>query len=107
MIFISHNLAVVNEIADRLAVMYAGELVEIGSKNNILRMPRHPYTKALRDSIPTAATSRLTTIPGQTPTPAEWPTGCVFHPRCAYVKNKCKIEKPFLEKDSACFYPLN
>jgi len=83
-IFVSHDLAVHAELVDRLAVMYAGEVVEVGTVYQIFDSPQHPYTKRLIHSIPSLGGERirLETIPGQAPSPLDWPSGCRFHPRC-------------------------
>jgi oligopeptide/dipeptide ABC transporter ATP-binding protein len=84
-LFISHDLAVVADIADRVAVMYAGEIVETGPMELVLREPRHPYTQGLiasRPSIGVETRSRLMAIPGAVPEPSRRPAGCAFHPRC-------------------------
>jgi len=85
MLFISHDLAVVSHVADRVAVMYAGSLVELGAKAEIFRAPAHPYTQGLLRAIPTLATDRalpLATIEGTVPSIAQLPVGCPFEPRC-------------------------
>jgi len=89
MIFISHNLAVVAEIADRICVMYAGEVVEEGPVAEVFAKPRHPYTAALMASVPERATDRLSAILGSMPVPAEVPAGCRFAPRCAHPAAAC------------------
>ena len=97
-IFITHDLGVVAKMADRVAVMYAGRLVEEGTVDAIFQAPRHPYTAALRASIPRVdqATDRhvLTTIPGLPPSPNALPGGCPFHPRCAHAIDLCKERYP-------------
>ncbi|MGB9202581.1 MAG: ABC transporter ATP-binding protein, partial [Terriglobales bacterium] len=87
MLFISHDLAVVSHVADRVAVMYAGSLVELGAKADIFRAPAHPYTQGLLRAIPTLATDRtlpLATIEGTVPPIAHLPPGCPFEPRCSH-----------------------
>jgi oligopeptide/dipeptide ABC transporter ATP-binding protein len=102
MIFITHNLGVVAEIADRIAVMYAGRLVEYGPTRAIFERPRMPYTMALLRSLPRLGQQRtgdgkLPAIPGTVPTGAR-PTGCVFHPRCAHAQpGRCDRSSPELE----------
>jgi oligopeptide/dipeptide ABC transporter ATP-binding protein len=93
---ITHDLGVVAEIADRVAVMYAGRLVEVGSIEAIFNQMRHPYTKGLLDSIPQLKEKkkRLNAIPGQVPNPAGLPVGCKFHPRCYLRVEECKREEP-------------
>ncbi len=92
MIFVTHDLGVVAAIADDVAVMYAGEIVELASVEELFARPRHPYTEALIRSLPQAAApgERLTTIPGQVPDPADWPTGCHFAGRCPHVQDRCR-----------------
>src|SRR5204863_3550548 len=85
MLFISHDLAVVSQVADRVAVMYAGTLVEVGSKHDIFHAPAHPYTRGLLNAIPTLTTDRnqpLRTIEGTVPAAHAVPPGCAFEPRC-------------------------
>jgi peptide/nickel transport system ATP-binding protein len=97
MLFISHDLAVVSHVADRVAVMYAGNLVELGAKAEIFRAPAHPYTQGLLRSIPTLATDRtlpLATIEGAVPTIAQLPAGCPFEPRCSLRVAACAAELP-------------
>jgi len=95
---ITHDLGVVTEIADRVAVMYAGRIVEVASIGAIFGHMRHPYTKGLLDSIPqlTEKKKRLNAIPGQVPNPLSLPVGCKFHPRCYLMIEDCKKEEPSL-----------
>jgi peptide/nickel transport system ATP-binding protein/oligopeptide transport system ATP-binding protein len=97
---ITHDLGVVTEIADRVAVMYAGRIVEMASIEAIFRQMRHPYTKGLLDSIPQLKEkkNRLNAIPGQVPNPIDLPVGCKFHPRCYLMIEACKKEEPPLFK---------
>ena len=90
-LFITHDLGVVAEIADRVAVMYAGEVVEIGTAQQVFQHSRHPYTKALLETLPHHGRSegKLPVIDGLVPPPSAWPTGCRFHPRCQYAKADC------------------
>ena len=97
MLFISHDLAVVSHIADRVAVMYAGSLVELGAKADIFRAPAHPYTQGLLRAIPTLATDRalpLATIEGTVPPIAQLPPGCPFEPRCSHRIAACAVGLP-------------
>ncbi len=91
-ILISHDLGVVHELANKIAVMYLGKIVEFGSAEDVFRHPIHPYTRALFDSIPTLTTrgmDALKTLEGQIPSPINPPPGCAFHERCAYACDKC------------------
>ena len=93
-IFITHNLAVVSEIADRVCVMYAGEIVEEGPVGEVFAHPRHPYTAALIASAPDGVDAALAPIPGSVPPPHLLPQGCSFAPRCARVVEQCRSAKP-------------
>jgi oligopeptide transport system ATP-binding protein len=97
-LLITHDLGVVSEVADRVAVMYAGRIVERGSGDDLLSRPAHPYTDGLLRSVPQAeALGRdLTTIPGSPPDPARVPTGCAFHPRCSWCVATCRTTRPDL-----------
>jgi oligopeptide/dipeptide ABC transporter ATP-binding protein len=104
MLFISHDLAVVSHVADRVAVMYAGSLVEVGDKADIFRAPAHPYTQGLLHAIPTLSTDRsfpLATIEGTVPRIAQLPPGCPFEPRCPHRIAACAVEFPPLVEVSA------
>ena len=97
MLFISHDLAVVSHVADRVAVMYAGNLVELGTKADIFQAPAHPYTQGLLRAIPTLATDRalpLSTIEGTVPPIAQLPPGCPFEPRCPHRVAACAVQLP-------------
>ena len=96
MIFITHNLGIVSRICDRVAVMYAGRIVEMGPVRQIFKAPAHPYTRALLESIPRlgARRDRLTAIDGQPPDLARLPGGCAFAPRCPQVMERCRAEAP-------------
>jgi oligopeptide transport system ATP-binding protein len=102
-LFITHDLGVVAEIADRVVVMYAGAAVETGPVDAIFAEPRMPYTRALLASIPRldlarSGEQRLEAIPGSVPSPLRLPPGCRFHPRCRYfVRGLCDVELPPLE----------
>ncbi len=92
MVFVSHDLGVMAEIADEITVMYAGEVVEHAAVDELFARPRHPYTEALIGAMPqaTAPGLRLATIPGQVPAPQSWPSGCRFAPRCCFVQPRCR-----------------
>ena len=114
-LLITHNLAVVAEMAEHIAVMYAGKIVEYAPAREIFKTPRHPYTGGLLISIPRLDRPRtkepLPTIPGVVPSPYNMPKGCAFNPRCQYAQDKCREELPPLEEITAshfvrCFYPL-
>jgi len=98
-LLITHNLAVVSQVADRVAVMYAGEIVEEAPASEIFADPRHPYTQGLLSSIPSAAGDRkhLYTIPGRVPDPRVLPPACLFAPRCPYALRRCWQVHPELE----------
>ena len=120
MIFIAHDLAMVEQIADRVAVMYLGRLVEIGERRALFSQPRHPYTASLLRAVPVpdpGRRSRLQAMPGEIPSPLDPPKGCVFHPRCATARSpgggflrRCAEEAPQLapcgrDRQAACHYP--
>src|SRR6201996_3954203 len=94
--FISHNLAVVRHMADRLGVMYLGRIVEQGPAEAIFRRPRHPYTRLLLDAIPDLEQvgRARTPVGGEIPSPIAPPPGCTFHPRCPLANTRCREEKP-------------
>jgi len=117
MIYISHDVAVIAEVSDRVAVMYAGRIVEVGRAADIFKRPRHPYTGGLMASFPTLTGPKrtLVTIPGEPPNLLAPPSGCAFHPRCPYATERCRTEVPPLDAapgDSsghrvACWHPLS
>ncbi len=98
-LFISHDLTTVESIAHRLLIMYAGQIVEEGAAEDILKNPKHPYTKALLSCAPSLAAKKdnLSTIPGSVPQPGEYPSGCRFHPRCTIAKSTCSELSPELK----------
>jgi oligopeptide/dipeptide ABC transporter ATP-binding protein len=101
LLFVAHDLSVVEHMCDRIAVMYVGKLVEMTESETLLRRPLHPYTEALLSAIPAAdpdiRTNRIIT-PGEVPSPAAPPPGCVFHTRCRYAQDRCKTEVPPLRE---------
>jgi len=110
MIFISHDLSLAAELADRIGTMYAGRIVELGDVNEIFYRPRHPYTLGLLKAVPTLAgdVAGLSSIPGSPPDLIHMPSGCKFHPRCPYMVGSCVESEPELFKVgerhvSACF----
>ncbi len=102
-LLITHDLGVVAEVADRVAVMYAGQVVEYGAVRDLFRGTAHPYTAGLLASRPRlgGARERLRTIPGQVPDPADFPPGCRFHPRCPIAQARCRAELPPLTERGA------
>jgi oligopeptide/dipeptide ABC transporter ATP-binding protein len=113
MILITHDLAVVSEMADKIIVMYCGRIVEKGTRDDIINRSRHPYTLGLLGSIPNLASrqKRLSQIPGMVPNIMHLPPGCAFAPRCDYVQEKCLTYRPELAElepghTAACYYPV-
>ncbi|MCF6180229.1 MAG: ATP-binding cassette domain-containing protein [Geopsychrobacter sp.] len=99
-LFIAHDLAVVEHVSDRVAVMYLGKIVEIASAEALYRNPQHPYTEALLKSIPLPdpqLAKRTTPLKGEIPSPLDPPSGCAFHPRCPYASELCRRETPVLK----------
>jgi peptide/nickel transport system ATP-binding protein len=97
MMFISHDLSLAAELADRVATMYAGELVEVGNVRDVFYTPKHPYTVGLLNAVPPIAGEEftpLTAIPGSTPNLLAMPSGCSFHPRCPYATELCARQVP-------------
>ena len=97
-LFISHNLAVVRQVSDRIGVMYLGRIAELAPAESLFRHPRHPYTRALMEAIPDLDMTGRVRIPvgGEVPSPITPPTGCAFHPRCPLAGPRCKAERPEL-----------
>jgi peptide/nickel transport system ATP-binding protein len=97
-LFISHNLAVVRQVSDRVGVMYLGRLVEVAPAETLFTTPRHPYTRALMEAIPDLEMTGRQRIPvgGEVPSPISPPSGCPFHPRCPLANDRCKAERPEL-----------
>ena len=98
-LFISHNLAVVRQVSDRIGVMYLGRIAELAPAESLFRHPRHPYTRALMEAIPDLDMTGRVRIPvgGEVPSPINPPTGCAFHPRCPLAGPRCKAERPELK----------
>jgi peptide/nickel transport system ATP-binding protein len=112
-LLITHDLSVVANMADTVYVMYAGKIVEKSSVIDIFKNPHHPYTWGLIQSVPKISDKKhkFVQIPDSVPHPMFKPTGCYFHPRCPYVKEKCKKEMPLLKtlengRQYRCFYPI-
>lgn len=115
-LFISHDLSTIQFLADRVAVMYLGKLVEVGNTDDVLLNPRHPYTQALMESYPDVknigkGTVGVHILSGEPPNPIDPPQGCRFHPRCPYARDICHSVEPELKVDDggrsyACHFPL-
>ena len=106
-VLITHDLGVMSAIADRIAVFYAGRVVETGAREDLLQRPRHPYTKALLDALPhpeLPSDHPLVPIAGAPPSPSELPPGCAFHPRCAHRVPSCEAAVPPLVRAGACAF---
>jgi len=113
MIYISHDIAVIAEVSDRIGVMYAGRMAELADTDQIFRRPLHPYTRALLSAFPSIKGPRRTleTLPGEPPDLLNPPPGCRFHPRCPYVTDQCREQQPAFEDLGnhhfvACWHPL-
>jgi peptide/nickel transport system ATP-binding protein len=112
MIYITHDIAVVAEVTDRIGVMYAGKLVEVGDTQEVFQDPIHPYTAALMSAFPSVRGEKrpLVTLPGEPPNLLDPPPGCRFHPRCPYATEVCRREKPPVVQRgdhwAACWNPL-
>jgi oligopeptide/dipeptide ABC transporter ATP-binding protein len=112
---ISHDLALVGQVADRVAVMYLGRIVEEGPAAQIVTHPAHPYTAALVSAVPQIETERRRArivLSGEPPSPLAPPPGCAFHTRCAHATERCRVERPRLEAAGrehrvACWNPLS
>lgn len=114
MLFISHDLRVVQYLSDRVMVMYLGRVVEMGSAEELFQHPAHPYTQILIQAAPVIDTKhkeRKYEIRGETPSPIDIPKGCAFHPRCPFATEKCRTAEPVMTEDAngrmvKCHYPL-
>jgi dipeptide transport system ATP-binding protein len=112
LVLITHDLGVVAEVAQRVLVMYAGQIVESARADDLFALPRHPYTEALLASLPerNAGRRRLASLAGVVPGAFDRPAGCLLAPRCAYVQARCRVERPALFEVGAsqarCFFPL-
>jgi len=111
-LFISHDLTVIRQMSDEVAVMYLGRIVEVGERDALFASPQHPYTQALLDAVPTIGGGRrgLRPIRGETPSALQPPTGCPFHARCPRARDRCRAEDPMLAPAAtggqvACFFP--
>ena len=96
-LFIAHNLAVVEHFCDRIGVMYVGKLVELADTEELYGKPRHPYTEALLAAVPRSEPGHegeRELLQGEVADPGNPPSGCYFHPRCEYCKDRCKVERP-------------
>ncbi|NBC33776.1 MAG: ATP-binding cassette domain-containing protein [Alphaproteobacteria bacterium] len=117
LILVTHDMGVVAETAERVVVMYAGQVAEQREVDRLFATPRHPYTAGLLDSLPERSTerSRLPTLPGIVPGAFDRPSGCLFHPRCKYAQNRCVVEEPELRGDPyrgqggslRCHFPID
>ena len=113
LVLITHDLAVVAETAQRVCVMYAGQAVEVGQVPGLFDVPAHPYSEALLAAIPehSMGAARLSTLPGIVPGRYDRPSGCLLSPRCPYVQDKCRQQRPGLDPKAhslaRCFFPLN
>lgn len=113
-LFITHDLATAKYICNRVAVMYLGKIVEMGSLRDIYISPKHPYTKALLSAVPIAdpdARGEKVSLPGEIPSPINLPSGCRFHPRCPFRGDVCAFEEPAMSEVApghwvACHFPL-
>jgi peptide/nickel transport system ATP-binding protein len=106
-VFITHDLATANYFCDRIAIMYLGKIVEVGSRDEVFKSPKHPYTVALMSAIPVPDPKhkRQRMIPrGEIPSPINPPPGCRFHPRCPYAFDRCQKEDPTMTRMSDTHY---
>jgi oligopeptide/dipeptide ABC transporter ATP-binding protein len=101
LLFVAHDLSVVEHVSDRIAVMYVGKIVEMGTTEEIMARPLHPYTEALLSAVPSAdpdIRSNRIQLQGEVPSPANPPSGCIFHPRCRYAQPVCSEKEPISEE---------
>jgi oligopeptide transport system ATP-binding protein len=110
-LFIAHDLALVKQVSDRVAVMYLGKLCEVGPGEAVYRRPLHPYTRALLDSVPGTGARTHKTIRGEPPSPVHPPSGCRFRTRCPRAEQRCAEEEPAMRElatghSVACHFPL-
>jgi oligopeptide transport system ATP-binding protein len=109
-LFIAHDLALVKQVSDRVAVMYLGKLCEVGPGERVYRQPLHPYTRALLDSVPGVGARARKTIAGEPPSPVHPPSGCRFRTRCPRAAQRCADEEPAMREltaghSVACHFP--
>jgi peptide/nickel transport system ATP-binding protein len=104
-LFISHNLAIVHHVSNKIGVMYLGKLCEVASSNELFASPKHPYTRLLLATLPDMEMTGKERVPvqGEVPNPIDPPTGCAFHPRCSLANQRCKQEPPTLIKSDSSF----
>ncbi|PYD81757.1 ABC transporter ATP-binding protein [Komagataeibacter oboediens] len=112
-VFVAHDLAVVRQVSNRVAVMYLGTIVEIGPTDSVLHHPVHPYTAALTAAVPRPVVGARPPPPlgGDIPSPVNRPAGCRFHTRCPYAQDRCRVDEPVLRPirpghEAACHFPL-
>lgn len=110
-VFISHDLSVVRQMADRIAVMYLGRIIEQGESLALMARPAHPYTRSLLDAVPRLNRALPPPLQGDVPSPVDRPEGCHFHTRCPMVQPRCRVESPATrsiapDRDVACHFPL-
>jgi oligopeptide/dipeptide ABC transporter ATP-binding protein len=111
-VFVSHDLAVIGELCDRIAIMYAGQIVETGPVEDLFANPKHPYTEALLEAVPSFSETKndLEGIDGSPPDPGSFPDGCRFAPRCSYAQDDCRAMAFELApigdgRETACIHP--
>ena len=104
-LFISHNLAIVHHVSNKIGVMYLGKLCEVATSNDLFAFPKHPYTRLLLATLPDMEMTGKERVPvqGEVPNPIDPPTGCAFHPRCSLANQRCKQEPPTLIKSDSSF----